>query len=239
MEEKKETLDSVELKPIENKVVSITSQTTSAATTTTVSKPEAERTVIKTTAVQPVKSVKKAQAPRKASKTAPKKLKTKKKALAKKPAVKTAKRKVLSAKKEETKMAKTSNTVNFEDYSKQAYQGFEQFSSVGKGFFDAWIQSSNIATTGAQELLKESLTASQQAAEIAMTNAKELMTCRSLNEFTEKQNTYAQDAMNQSMTSATEFTEKYIKLCTEASEPLNKTITSSVEKATKSASKAA
>jgi phasin family protein len=232
-------------KNISGTVVSLPSANTSqgSATSTQVqgaksqSEPKAKKkTGIKKKATATKKTVakktkiKKAKTPVSKAKTKAKKAVTSPKAKAK--AKTTAKQKPSI---KEAIMATTNTTKQYEQMSKQAYAGFEQMTTMGKEFFDAWVQCSNIATTGAQELFKENAANSQKAAEKASDMVKELMGCRSLNEFTEKHSQYTQQTLNETLASATELTEKYIKLCTEAAEPLNKKITSAVEKASKQA----
>lgn len=232
-------------KKISGKVVSLPSANTSQgnATSTQVqrvsnqSEPKA-KTSTKKKATASKKTVAKKTKIKKAKTPVSKAKKTAKKTVTSSKTKTTAKAKTTAKQKpllKEATMATTGTTKQYEQVSKQAYAGFEQMTTMGKEFFDAWVQCSNIATTGAQELLKENAANSQKAAEKASDMAKELMSCRSLNEFTEKHSQYTQQALNETLASTTELTEKYIKLCTEAAEPLNKKITSAVEKASKQA----
>lgn len=134
---------------------------------------------------------------------------------------------------EVTMPASNQNTANFEQITKQTYQGFEQANEFSRELFDAMVQSTNIAASGYQELLKSMMGWSQESTEQTMASFKDLMSCRSLNEFTEKQNKLAQSSLNHTLNGATQISEKYIKICTEAAEPLNKKITTVVEKASK------
>lgn len=131
-------------------------------------------------------------------------------------------------------MTKATNK-QFEQMTQQAYSGFEEAASFGKEFFDALTQSCNIATTGYQELVKQGMSASQETTEATVAAMKDMMTCRSLNELTEKQGQFAKTTMDKTLSTASDFTEKYVKLCTDCSEPLNKKITAAVDKASKKA----
>tara|TARA_Y100001001_G_scaffold164509_1_gene196933 strand:- start:6 stop:731 length:726 start_codon:yes stop_codon:yes gene_type:complete len=134
---------------------------------------------------------------------------------------------------EVTMPASNQNTANFEQITKQTYQGFEQANEFSRELFDAMVQSSNIAATGYQDLMQAMMGWSQESTEQTMASFKDLMSCRSLNEFTEKQNKLAQSSLNHTLNGATQISEKYIKICTDAAEPLNKKITTVVEKASK------
>lgn len=195
--------------------------------------------------------------PAKAKKPAPKKATTKKrpatkktkaagkKTAAKKTAKKTASKKAASATKAKTATRQTKNpkeetmtkatNKQFEQFTQQTYTGFDEATSFGKDFFDALIQSSNIATSGAQELFKQGMSATQESTEATVAAMKDMMTCRSLNELTEKQGQFAKTTMDKTLSTASEWTEKYVKLCTDCSEPINKKITAAVDKASKKA----
>ncbi|MAS88127.1 MAG: hypothetical protein CMH30_09170 [Micavibrio sp.] len=218
---------------------STTAPTTEAKmeTATTANQNTQNPTVAETASTAAKAPAKKATAQtKKAVKTA-KKTRSKAKKVAKKATKATKKlvNKTTSTIGKATTMSTKATQKQFDDFTQQAQEGFEQFSAFGKNFFEALIQSTTIASSGTQDLVKESMSASQQATEDAVNALKQMMTCRSLNELTEKQNAFAQESMNSSVKTATEMTEKYIQLCTKAAEPITKQVTSTVEKAQKRA----
>ena len=174
-----------------NNVTSLSQKNTTAVTTSTVAQTQDNKPSIaeQTKAAEAKKTAKKKTgnkktAPKKSKKTMTSKVK------------KTANTKRQNTTQKEDVMTKTTRAANdqMEQFTQQAYQGFEQMSSFGKEMFDAMMECTSHYTAGTQELAKQGLQYSQEATENAVTSMKELMMCRSLNEFTEKQSKFAQRA---------------------------------------------
>lgn len=174
----------------------------------------------------------------------------KKKTVVKKKAPKKAPKKAASATQKTVKKAKTPKqtskvmdqlkemtmqTPQFEQFTQNGFKQFEEMTSSGKDFFEALTKTTTILTAGFQDLAKEASETTQSSAEKSMAAAKDLMTSKTINELTEKQNTFAQDNWNETVNFVSKFTEKYTKLCMEAAEPLNQQVAKTMKETSKAA----
>lgn len=172
-----------------------------------------------------------------------KKTKTKsKKAVPPKAQQKVDMRKSAPKKKSNTHKSNTSKketnmqSPQFEQFSQKGFEQFEDMANTSRSFFEALTKSTTILTNGFQELTKEATSTAQANAEKNMAAAKDLMTSKTMNEMSEKHQSYAQDNWNDTVSFVSTFTEKYTKLCADAAEPLNQQVAKTMKK---TASKAA
>lgn len=120
-------------------------------------------------------------------------------------------------------MTKSKN--QFDQFTKEA-------SSASKESVDAFVKSGTIFAKGFEEIIRETMSFAQTAAEKQMQFAKEAMSTKTINEFSEIQNKIAQTNFDDFMSTATKITELGTKVLTEAIEPINSQVTKSVQKAT-------
>lgn len=206
----------VPLKPQEEKAAKPAKKTAKKAKS---SKPKAKKASAKKAA--PKKSVKKA-APKKSA--AKKGIKAKAKTSLNKNPIKVAAFKAQPAQKEMEKiMTKSKN--QFDQFTKEA-------SSASKEGVDAFVKSGTIFAKGVEEIIRETMSFAQASAEKQMQFAKEAMSTKTINEFSEIQNKIAQTNFDDFMSTATKITELGTKVLTEAIEPINNQVTKSVQKAT-------
>ncbi len=137
--------------------------------------------------------------------------------------------------------------MNTQNYSKEQLEKLteattkqtEDMMNFGKNGFDAWMKSTNIFMDGAQDMFKSLTEMTNSARETQATAAKQMMSCKNLNDMTEISTKITQDTMEQAMSNATTLSEKTIKLCMESSEPLNDQMTKTAQETMKKAKKAA
>ena len=190
-----------------------------------VTKPASEPALKKASAKPAKKTV--------AKKAAPKKVVAQKKTVAKKRVKKTATPKRVStpmtssnAKKETT----MPTPQNF-DYTKMS----QEAANASRESVEAMIKSGTIWAKGVEEIMKTAASLTQTAAEKQAQLAKDLMTCKSLNEFAEKQNKVAQASFDDLMANSTKLSEMSVKLLNDASAPLNAQMTKAMSAAKKAA----
>ena len=187
-------------------------------------------------------------------KAAPKKVVAKKSAVKKvsKPAAKKTKiaaRKTAAKPKTQTKpqvtrkpqIKKTETIImtqpNFapQDFEKAQAQ-FDQFTkeaaNLNREGIDAFVKSGTIFAKGFESIIRESIGFAQSTAEKQMQLAKDAMTSKTINEFSDAQNKIAQTSFDDFMSGTTKITELGVKVLTEAIEPINDQIAKSVQKAT-------
>jgi phasin family protein len=71
----------------------------------------------------------------------------------------------------------------------------------------------------------------QDAGEKSQAAAKSVMSCKTINEFADVQTKLAQASFDEFMTNATKISEKGVKLCTDAFEPINDQVGKAIKKA--------
>lgn len=86
---------------------------------------------------------------------------------------------------------------------------------------DAVVKSSTIFAKGMEDIIKTCMEIAQSAGEKNQNLAKTMMSCKTLNEFTDAQTKLAQASFDDFMTNATKISEKGVKLCTDCMEPIN------------------
>ena len=115
--------------------------------------------------------------------------------------------------------------AQFEQMTKEA-------ANLNREGIDACVKSGTIFAKGFENLMKETISFTQKAAERQMQLAKDAMTSKTINEFSDAQNKIAQTSFDDFMSGATKISEMGVKILTEAIEPINDQIAKSVQKAT-------
>lgn len=106
--------------------------------------------------------------------------------------------------------------------------------SAGQEQMDAIMKASQIWAKGVEDIIQSCVAIAQEAGEKSQNAAKTIMSCKTLNEFTDAQTKLAQESFDEFMTNATKISEKGVKLCTDAMEPINDSMGKAIKKATDS-----
>ena len=125
----------------------------------------------------------------------------------------------------------TLETSMFKGTNKQFDQFTQDAAVMGQAQVDAIVKSSTIFTKGMEDIMKTVMEIAQEAGEKSQSVMKTVMSCKTLNEFTDVQTKLAQASFDEFMTNATKISEKGVKLCTEAMEPINDTMGKAIKKA--------
>ena len=107
----------------------------------------------------------------------------------------------------------------------------QEASKAQKEQADALLKSSTVLFKGFENMMKTWTDLAQSTAEKNNQAAKLLMGCKTLNDLTEAQNKLMQQGFDDLMQNTTKFSEQYIKVCTEAFEPINDQVGKAVKKA--------
>lgn len=105
---------------------------------------------------------------------------------------------------------------------------------LGQDQVDAMMKSSTIFAKGLEDIMKTCMEIAQEAGEKSQSAAKTVMACKTLNEFTDIQTKLAQASFDEFMTNATRISEKAVKVCTDAFEPINDQMGKTIKRATDS-----
>ena len=119
----------------------------------------------------------------------------------------------------------TQGQAQFDQFTKEA-------ANLNREGIDAFVKSGTIFAKGFESLLKETISFAQSSAEKQMQLAKDAMTSKTINEFSDAQNKLAQVSFDDFMSGTTKLTELSVKVVSEAIEPINDQIAKSVQKAT-------
>lgn len=118
------------------------------------------------------------------------------------------------------------------------FKGNKQFEKIaqdaaaaGQDQVDALVKSSTILAKGVEDILKTCMEIAQETTEKNQSVAKTVMSCKTLNEFTDLQTRLAQASFDEFMTNATRISEKTVKLYTDAFEPINDQVGKAMKKA--------
>ncbi len=128
----------------------------------------------------------------------------------------------------------------------QSFQSMEKLMNTSKDQFEklksdatttsrqgieALTKSGTILTQGLEQFFKTCMSIAQTSAERQSEAFKQLLSCKTLNEFTEAQNKFAQQSFDELMQNATKLSEISIKLATDVFEPINDEVSKGIKKA--------
>lgn len=122
----------------------------------------------------------------------------------------------------------TATKPNFEKLTSDA-------AASSKEHMDAFVKTGTLLSKGSEELVKTYIGLVQTSAEKSAEAMKALMSCKTLNEFTETQNKLAQDSFETYMSGVTKLSEMTVKLANTSFEPMNSQFTKTMKKASDSA----
>lgn len=107
----------------------------------------------------------------------------------------------------------------------------EDAGSVNKEGLDTFMKAGNRFMKGMEEIMKLSMTQAQKTAEKNSRTMKDLMACKTVNEFTEAQTKAAQDNFDEFMKSMSKLSELSVKVTSDCFEPVNDQFSKTIKKA--------
>ncbi len=116
--------------------------------------------------------------------------------------------------------------------NKQMEQMTQGAAAMGQDSVEALTKSCSIFAKGMEDIMKTCMEIAQEAGEKSQALTKTMMSCKTLNEFTDMQTKMAQASFDEFMTNATRISEKTVKVCTDAMEPINDQMGKSIKRAT-------
>lgn len=130
----------------------------------------------------------------------------------------------------ETKEARKEAQDQMEKYTAKAKAQAEEAASYGRDNYEAWMKSTTIVMEGAQDMMKYWTNSLNKAREQNAAAIKTFMSCKTLNDMTETGARIAQQNMEETLSSATEMSERSVRLCMDAFEPLNEQFSTTFQK---------
>lgn len=107
--------------------------------------------------------------------------------------------------------------------------------NAGQDQMETIMKYGSILTQNMEEIMKTCMNIAQSAAEKSQENAKTMMSCKTLDEFTQAQSRFAQESLDEFMNGATKLSELSIKVYTECLEPINDQVGKNFKKAMRDA----
>lgn len=101
----------------------------------------------------------------------------------------------------------------------------------GREGFETYYKSAGIFAKGLEDIAKTQAGFFQALTEKQLKYVNDSFKVKTINEFSELQNAAAQETFNDLMDAVTKTSEKYVKVVTEAFDPINEQIAKSVKKA--------
>lgn len=108
-------------------------------------------------------------------------------------------------------------------------------SNASRENVEAVVKCTTTFAKGFEEIMRVSMSMAQDAAERQGRFMKDVLSVKTLNEFTEVQNRIAQSNFEDFMSGATKLTEMSIKVLNDSIDPLNEQLNSTIKKATQKA----
>ena len=125
------------------------------------------------------------------------------------------------------KMTKANSNTSFDKMTIDA-------ADSSKVQMDAAMKSGNIFMKGFEDMTQTYMAFAQKTAEKNAQALKTMLSCKTLNEFTDVQNKWAQQSFDDFMKSTTQLSELSVKVATDAMTPINDELGKSLKKATQS-----
>ncbi|NQW10684.1 MAG: phasin family protein [Alphaproteobacteria bacterium] len=124
-----------------------------------------------------------------------------------------------------TKMAKE----NAEKASEAVLKGYDQFTTLAQGNYDALNASFGIVTKSVEGMTKAWFAYTQSTTDAGLAFSKKVMGAKSLNEVVDLQNDFAKRSLDTFVAESTKISELSVKTANEAIEPIKARIDQTVE----------
>ena len=139
----------------------------------------------------------------------------------------------VSATKEHVEQAVAATKEQVEKASDAALKGYDEFASYGKETFDVCAKFNDAFVKGSEEMGKAYYAFIKTAADANAETAKALMTAKTLNEVVEIQSEFARSSFDSFVNEGGKLSELGVKVATEAFEPVQAHMNSTVERMVK------
>lgn len=128
--------------------------------------------------------------------------------------------------------------INMESFTMKPNKNFDKFAqdatAQAQEQFDAFSQAASIYSKGMEQMMKTCLELSQETADELAESAKSLMACKTINEYADAQNKFAQASFEKIMGNATKLSEMSIRIANDSLQPLNEQLNKAIKKASDS-----
>ena len=113
---------------------------------------------------------------------------------------------------------------------KALYDGYNDYASLGKANYDAYLSAMNTWSKGFEAISKELYAFSQESVEASVETGKTAMGCKTVNDLMELQNDVTKKTYDKAVGEITKISEMSVKTVNEAAKPIQKSMTETFEK---------
>jgi len=120
-----------------------------------------------------------------------------------------------------------------EKAQKAIYGGYDEYTSLGKTNYDAYVTAMNVWSKGFEAIGKELYAFGQESVEVSVETGKTVMSCKTVNDLMELQNSMTKESYDKTVGEITKISEMSVKTVNEAIKPIQESLTGTFEKLTK------
>ena len=120
-----------------------------------------------------------------------------------------------------------------EKAQKALYGGYDEYASLGKANYDAYVTAMNTWSKGFEAIGKELYAFGQESVEVSVETGKTVMTCKTVNDLMELQNDVTKKSYDKAVGEITKISEMSVNTAKEAIKPIQESLTGTFEKLSK------
>ena len=117
-----------------------------------------------------------------------------------------------------------------EKAQKAFYGGYDDYASLGKANYDAYVSAMNTWSKGFEAIGKEIYAFGQESVEVSVETGKTAMGCKTVNDLMELQNDVSKKTYDKAVSEISKISEMSVKTVNEAVKPIQKSMTETFEK---------
>ncbi|MEQ8335407.1 phasin family protein [Nisaea sp.] len=120
-----------------------------------------------------------------------------------------------------------------EKAQKALYGGYDEYASLGKANYDAYVTAMNTWSKGFEAISKELYAFGQESVEVSVETGKTVMSCKTVSDLVELQSDMSKKSYDKAVGEITKISEMSVNTVNEAIKPIQESLTGTFEKLTK------
>ena len=120
-----------------------------------------------------------------------------------------------------------------EKAQKALYGGYDEYASLGKANYDAYVTAMNTWSKGFEAIGKELYAFGQESVEVSVETGKTVMNCKTVSDLVELQNNMSKKSYDKAVGEITKISEMSVNTAKEAIKPIQESLTGTFEKLSK------
>lgn len=120
-----------------------------------------------------------------------------------------------------------------EKAQKTLYGGYDEYTSLGKANYDAYVTAMNTWSKGFEAIGKELYAFGQESVEVSVETGKTVMSCKTVTDLMEMQKDMTKKSYDKAVGEITKISEMSVKTVNESIKPIQESLTGTFEKLSK------